>query len=62
MAGLNYLFGISISVSNKVYIIIGITGVALISVLRGIHGGVKLLSEINIMIAAALCIFIFVQI
>ena len=59
MAGLNYLFGISISVSNKVYIIIGITGVALISVLRGIHGGVKLLSEINIMIAAALCIFIF---
>ena len=57
-AGLNYVYGISSSVTVQVILIIGITGIALISVLRGLDGGVKVLSEINMVIAAALLLFV----
>ena len=57
-AGLDYLFGISVSDSSKVFLIIGITGVALISVLAGLDAGVKRLSEINMVLAALLLLFV----
>ncbi|WP_413719872.1 BCCT family transporter [Silicimonas sp. MF1-12-2] len=57
-AGLDYVYGISSSVTVQVILIIGITGIALISVLRGLDGGVKVLSEINMVIAAALLLFV----
>ena len=57
-AGLDYLFGISVSDTSKVFLIIGITGVALISVLAGLDAGVKRLSEINMVLAALLLLFV----
>ncbi|MEO9777045.1 BCCT family transporter [Roseibium sp.] len=57
-AGLNFVFGIPVSVTAQVILIIGITAVALISVLRGLDGGVKVLSEINMLIAALLLVFV----
>ena len=57
-AGLDYLFGISVSDTSKVFLIIGITGVALISVLAGLDAGVKRLSEINMILAALLLLFV----
>ncbi|WP_119166222.1 BCCT family transporter [Algihabitans albus] len=59
-AGLDFVFGIPISINTQIVLIIGITSVALISVLRGLDGGVKLLSEINMGIAALLLIFVIV--
>jgi len=59
-AGLNELFGIPIGQTTEVVLISAITAVALISVLRGLDGGVKVLSEINMGLAALLALFVLV--
>ncbi len=58
LAGLNYLFGWGTGDVAKVVMIGGITSLALISVLRGLDGGVKILSEINIALALLLMVFV----
>lgn len=57
-AGLNELFGIPVSTTTEVLLIIGITAIAMVSVLRGLEGGVKVLSEINMSAAVVLAIFV----
>jgi len=57
-AGLEFVFGLPNSINAQVILIIAITAVALISVLRGLDGGVKVLSEINMVIAGALLLFV----
>ncbi|KJZ23953.1 BCCT family transporter [Tritonibacter mobilis] len=57
-AGLNELFGIAVSSTTEVILISGITAIALVSVLRGLDGGVKILSEINMGLAFLLLIFV----
>ncbi|WP_428687177.1 BCCT family transporter [Roseibium sp.] len=57
-AGLNFVFGVPVGDTAQIVLIIGITAVALISVLRGLDGGVKVLSEINMLIAAVLLLFV----
>ncbi len=57
-AGLNYLFGIPVNDVSKVLLIFCITGVALGSVVAGLDAGVKRLSEINMVLAGLLLIFI----
>ena len=57
-AGLNFLFGISDSDGTKILLIVGITAVALISVMRGLDGGVKRASEINMVLAFLLLLFV----
>jgi betaine/carnitine transporter, BCCT family len=57
-AGLNHLFNIPVNDASKVILILGITAVALGSVLLGMDGGVKRLSEANMLMAALLLIFV----
>ncbi|MEM8852843.1 MAG: BCCT family transporter [Pseudomonadota bacterium] len=57
-AGLDFVFGISMSGNTQVILIIAITAVALYSVMRGLDGGVKVLSEINMGLAALLLVFV----
>ena len=57
-AGLNHLFGIPVGSTTEVLLISGITAIALISVMRGLDGGVKVLSEINMALAFLLLIFV----
>ena len=57
-AGLNELFGIPVGATTEVVLISAITAVALISVLRGLDGGVKVLSEINMGLAFLLLLFV----
>ncbi|GGC03215.1 BCCT family transporter [Marivita lacus] len=57
-AGLNELFGVPVSSTTEVILISAITAVALISVVRGLDGGVKVLSEINMGLAALLLLFV----
>src|SRR3546814_7820238 len=52
LAGLNYLFGTPTGNGARVLLIALITAAATISVVRGLDGGVKVLSEINIALAA----------
>ena len=58
LAGLNFLFGTPTGNGARVILIALITAAATISVLRGLDGGVKVLSEINIALAALLMVFI----
>lgn len=58
--GLNYLFGIANDLSTQIAVIIAVTAVALISVARGLNGGVKILSNVNMVLAAALISIVFV--
>ncbi len=57
-AGLNELFGIPVGSATEVVLITAITAVALVSVVRGLDGGVKVLSEINMGLAFLLLIFV----
>jgi BCCT family betaine/carnitine transporter len=56
--GLSHLFGISSGISTQIGFIIVVTTIAVISVARGLDGGVKLLSNINMIIAAGLAALI----
>ncbi len=58
LAGLNFLFDTPTGNGARVLLISVITAAALISVLRGLDGGVKVLSEINIALALLLMVFI----
>lgn len=59
-AGLEYLFGVPVTDTSKVLLIAGITGIALVSVLAGLDAGVKRLSEVNMVLAALLLLFIII--
>ena len=56
--GLDYLYGIDATNTTLVVLILAITGLALVSVLLGIHGGVKRLSALNMILFAALGVFV----
>ena len=58
--GLNFLFGIDASLNTQIILIICITGLAILSVVRGLDGGVKLLSNINMLLAIAFLMFVLV--
>jgi BCCT family betaine/carnitine transporter len=58
MAGLDHIFGIGVSDVSKVVLIVAITGVALVSVVAGLDAGVKRLSEINMVLAGLLLVFV----
>ena len=53
-AGLSYLMGIEQSATNQVILIAAITAMATVSVVLGLDGGIKKLSNINVILAVAL--------
>ncbi len=59
-AGLNYLFGININTTVQIILITIITGFATTSVVLGLDGGVKRLSEINMILAGVFLIFVLI--
>jgi BCCT family betaine/carnitine transporter len=60
-SGLHFLFeGIDNNLTTQLAIIFGVTSVAIISVVRGLDGGVKVLSNINMSLAAVLLLFVIV--
>ncbi|MFT5636840.1 MAG: choline/glycine/proline betaine transport protein [Cognaticolwellia sp.] len=59
-AGFGYLFGIDVSTTNQIIIMIGIIGLAVISVATGLDKGIKILSETNMVLAVILLMLIFV--
>lgn len=58
--GLNFLFDVPMTNTTQVLLIIGITALALISVVAGLDKGVKILSEINMGLAALLLLFVII--
>ncbi|MBD3219607.1 BCCT family transporter [bacterium] len=57
-AGMNYLFGMPIGTMPQVILIAVITAFATVSVMAGLDGGVKRLSEINMGMAGVLMLFV----
>ncbi len=57
-AGLNYLFNVQVSVTTQIILIAVITAFATLSVMSGLDGGVKRLSQINMGTAAIFMLFL----
>ena len=57
-SGLKFLFGMESGLNVQLGIIIAVTAVAIVSVVRGLDGGVKILSNINMIIAGVLLLFV----
>ena len=59
-SGFNFLFGWDEGNTTQVLLVIGITAVALVSVLAGLESGVQRLSQINMTLAALLMLFVII--
>ncbi|HEY9018311.1 choline BCCT transporter BetT [Thiomicrospira sp.] len=59
-AGLNYLFDIPVSVTTQVILIVLITLIATGSVALGLDGGIRRLSILNMILAAAILAFVLI--
>lgn len=59
-SGIAYMFGWEPSIWMQVLLICTMTGLAVISVIRGMDGGVKLLSDINMGVAFTLLVFVVI--
>ena len=58
--GLNFLFDVPNTINTQIAIIFAVTIVAIFSVSRGLDGGVKLLSNINMSLALVLMLFVMI--
>jgi choline/glycine/proline betaine transport protein len=59
-SGLNYLFGLEESIPVQIYLMMGIIAIAIVSVATGLDKGIRRLSELNMILAIALLLFILV--
>ena len=59
-SGLSYLLGIEISTTSQVGLIIIVSIMASISVVLGVDKGIKRLSELNLILAVSLLLFVFI--
>ncbi|MDP5030211.1 choline BCCT transporter BetT, partial [Paraglaciecola sp.] len=59
-SGLHYLFDMSVSTSNQIYLMVGIIAIAIVSVSTGLDKGIRILSEVNMLLAVALLLFVII--
>ena len=59
-AGLNFLFDVEISTYVQILLIVFITGMATISVVAGLDAGIRRISELNLLLALVMLVFILV--
>ncbi|RTE64692.1 BCCT family transporter [Amphritea opalescens] len=59
-AGLHFLFGIDNDITTQIIVIAAVSAIAILSVIRGLEGGVKVLSNINMGIAGILLLFVII--
>lgn len=57
-AGLSFLTGLEESQSVQIWLVVGVMGLAMISVLSGLDKGIRRLSEVNMILAVALLILV----
>lgn len=58
-SGMNFIFGIEDTLLTKIIIICVVSLLAIVSVIRGLEGGVRILSNLNMILAAALMVLVF---
>ena len=57
-SGFHHVFGIDSGLTTQIIIIVVVTLLAVVSVVRGIDGGVKVISNINMLLAIVLVLFV----
>ncbi|MDF0750085.1 BCCT family transporter [Marinobacter sp. 71-i] len=57
-AGMNFVFDLAVTTTTQVIVILLVTAVALVSVWRGLDGGLKKLSEFNMILAVVFFFFV----
>ena len=57
-SGFHHVFGIDSGLTTQIIIIVVVTLLAVVSVIRGIDGGVKIISNINMLLAIVLIVFV----
>ncbi|QVQ24359.1 BCCT family transporter [Achromobacter deleyi] len=60
-SGLNHLFGIPVGVTTQIVLIIITCGLATLSVASGLDKGIRILSEVNMVLAVILLLFVLVM-
>lgn len=58
VGGMELLFGLDSGLAAQLTVVAVVTAVALVSVLRGIEGGVRVMSNLNVLFAIALLVFV----
>lgn len=56
--GINHVFGVEGGIGLQVLVIVFVTALAIVSVVRGLEGGVKVLSNVNMLMALAFLLFV----
>ncbi|MGY3569231.1 BCCT family transporter [Vibrio paucivorans] len=59
-SGINHVFGTNGGIGMQLGVVAFVTGLAVISVMRGMNGGVKILSNINMVVAFGLLLFVII--
>lgn len=59
-SGLSYLFGLEESIPVQIYLMMGIIAIAIVSVATGLDKGIRRLSELNMILAILLLLFILI--
>jgi choline/glycine/proline betaine transport protein len=59
-AGIEDLFGVSNTVGLQIGLILGITAIAIVSLMLGIDRGIRRLAELNLLLAVSLAVFVFI--
>ncbi|MCV6589135.1 MAG: BCCT family transporter [Marinobacterium sp.] len=59
-AGLNYLLGFEVSVTNQIVLIVMISIIATFSVISGVHKGIRILSELNMQLTVVILAFFII--
>lgn len=57
-AGLNFLFDVEVSTSVQIILIVFITAMATVSVVAGLDAGIRRISELNLLLAVLMLVFI----
>ncbi|WP_290653634.1 BCCT family transporter [Aquisalimonas sp.] len=57
-AGLEHVGLIEVSTRNQILLIVGIMGIATVSVLSGLNNGIRVISRVNLFLGAALLVFV----
>ncbi|MBY5993268.1 BCCT family transporter [Ferrimonas balearica] len=57
-AGLNHLFGVPVSAGMQILLVVGISGLAAVSVATGLERGIRRLSEFNMVLAVGLLLLV----
>lgn len=59
-SGLHHVFGINVNMTTQIIVILVVTALTALSVMQGVNGGIKVVSNINMVLACVLLIFVII--